>query len=401
MSFQSPHMQVAQNCNAPRPAPRGPRSARRAGAAPATGANASATIFGNPEFDSHEQIIFGHDRGSGLKAIIAIHDTRLGAAAGGCRMHPYTSEQQALADVLRLSRGMTYKSALAALPFGGGKSVILGDPRTDKSEALWHAMGDLVESLGGRYLIGEDAGTTVADLRTVSERTRYAGGVQPDAEHQGDPSPTTAHGVCVAVHTAVRHYLGADSLKGVRIAIQGLGKVGFHLAGELVRAGARVWGADVDARNVQRAVEAFGVTPTDPAELLQLDVDVLAPCALGGVLTRQSINGLKARIIAGAANNQLASNDLADHLHERGILYCPDFLINAGGIIDIHHQRQGTERRQILADVERIGPRLKQALTLAATEGTSPHQIAEAMAEERLNAAPTGARQPERGARSG
>jgi leucine dehydrogenase len=345
------------------------------------------SVFSNDAFDNHEHVAFGHGRDSGLRAIIAVHSTRLGPAVGGCRMYPYTSDDEALRDALRLSRGMTYKSALAGLPFGGGKSVIIGDPRRDKTQALLESMGEFVNSLGGRYVAAEDSGTGVADIRTMSTRTRHVSGLQEGTEHGGDPSPTTAYGVYLAIRTAVHYRLGADSMRGLRVAIQGLGNVGFHLAGMLVADGATVCGADVNADNLRRAVDAHGITVVDTADILSVEADVLAPCAMGAVLNEASIDALRVGIVAGAANNQLANEAQADHLWDRGILYCPDFLINAGGIIDVYHQRIGSERAVMREHVDRIETNLQEILYRSDRAGRSPHLVAEELAEEYLAAA--------------
>lgn len=347
------------------------------------------TVFSNLAFDQHEQVAFAQDSDSGLRAIIAVHNTRLGPAVGGCRMFPYANDADALFDVLRLSRGMTYKSALAGLPFGGGKSVILGDPRSDKSEALLHAMGDFIESLGGRYVAAEDSGTGVADIKTMSERTAFVSGLQDGAEHGGDPSPSTAYGVYLGIRTAVQYRLGAhaesQSMKGLRVAIQGLGNVGFHLAGFLRADGAEVYGADVNADNLRRAAEVHGVNVVSPEAILSLEADVLAPCAMGAVLNQESIDALRVGIVAGAANNQLADEQQASHLWDRGILYCPDFLINAGGIIDVYHQRIGSEKAVMREHVERIASNLHEILYRSDRAGRSPHLVAEELAEEYLS----------------
>jgi leucine dehydrogenase len=345
------------------------------------------SVFSNDAFDNHEHVAFGHGRDSGLRAIIAVHSTRLGPAVGGCRMYPYASDDEALRDALRLSRGMTYKSALAGLPFGGGKSVIIGDPRKDKTQALMESMGEFVNSLGGRYVAAEDSGTGVADIRTMSTRTRHVSGLQEGSEHGGDPSPTTAYGVYLAIRTAVHYRLGADSMRGLRVAIQGLGNVGFHLAGMLVADGATVYGADVNADNLRRAVDAHGISVVDTADILSVEADVLAPCAMGAVLNEASIDALRVGIVAGAANNQLANEAQADHLWDRGILYCPDFLINAGGIIDVYHQRIGSERAVMREHVDRIETNLQEILYRSDRAGRSPHLVAEELAEEYLAAA--------------
>ncbi len=345
------------------------------------------SVFSNIAFDHHEQVAFGEDRDSGLRAIIAVHSTRLGPAVGGCRMFAYASEDEALFDVLRLSRGMTYKSALAGLPFGGGKSVIIGDPRNHKTPQLLHAMGDFVDSLGGRYVAAEDSGTGVADIKMMSERTRHVSGLQEDNEHGGDPSPTTAYGVYLGIRTAVQYRLGADSMRGLRVAIQGLGNVGFHLAGLLVADGATVYGADVNEANLRRAVDVHGVQVVSTGEILTQEVDVFAPCAMGAVLNTETVDGLRAGIVAGAANNQLADDTQADHLWDRGILYCPDFLINAGGIIDVYYQRSGGDRDAMREHVRRIEGNLQEILFRSDRAGRSPHLVAEELAEEYLAAA--------------
>jgi leucine dehydrogenase len=342
------------------------------------------TVFSNPAFDKHQLVSFGEDSDSGLRAIIAVHDTRLGPAVGGCRMFPYANDGEALRDVLRLSRGMTYKSALAGLPFGGGKSVIIGNPREDKSEALLLAMGDFIESLGGRYVAAEDSGTGVEDIRIMSRRTRFVSGIQDGAEHGGDPSPSTALGVYLGIRTAVRYRLGNDSMKGLKVAIQGLGHVGFHLAGLLVADGARVFAADVNRENLERARCAHGIVPVSTDDILSLEVDVLAPCAMGAVLDGNSVDQLRAGIVAGAANNQLADESQAQHLWDRGILYCPDFLINAGGIIDVFHQRQGSDPQLVAEHIGRIESNLQEILFRSDRMRRSPHLVAEELAEEYL-----------------
>jgi leucine dehydrogenase len=345
------------------------------------------SVFSNIAFDHHEHVAFGEDRDSGLRAIIAVHSTRLGPAVGGCRMYDYGSDDEALFDVLRLSRGMTYKSALAGLPFGGGKSVIIGDPHRAKTPRLLHAMGEFVHSLSGRYVAAEDSGTGVADIRLMSERTPHVSGVQEGTEHGGDPSPTTAYGVYLGIRAAVQYRLGADSMSGLRVAVQGLGNVGFHLAGLLVADGATVCGADVNAANLRRAADAHGVQVVSTEDVLTQEVDVFAPCAMGAVLDHVTVDGLRAGIVAGAANNQLADEKQADHLWDRGILYCPDFLINAGGIIDVYHQRIGSEREVMREHVQRIEGNLQEILFRSDRAGRSPHLVAEELAEEYLAAA--------------
>lgn len=348
------------------------------------------TIFSAPSYDGHELVAFNRHEGSGLRAIIAVHSSVLGPAVGGCRMFPYASEDDALEDVLRLSRGMTYKSALAGLPFGGGKSVIMGDPRRDKTPELLRAMGDFIHSQGGRYVAAEDSGTGVEDIRIMSQRTPFVSGLD-DSESGGDPSPSTAWGVFLAIRTAVRHRLGQPDLRGVRVAVQGLGHVGYHLARFLVEDGAEVIGCDVVETNLQRAVETLGITPVAPDAIIGQAVDVFSPCAMGAVLNHQSIACLRAGIVAGAANNQLAGVADGAGLKDRGILYCPDFLINAGGIIDVYHQRLGSTDADKRAHIQRIESTLTAVLQRADETHVQTHLIAEQLAESILRDAGQGA----------
>jgi len=344
------------------------------------------SVFFAPAYDDHELVTFCSDSHSGLRAIIAVHDSTLGPAVGGCRMFPYSGEEEALHDVLRLSRGMTYKSALAGLPFGGGKSVIIGDPHKQKSRELLLAMGDFIDAQNGRYIAAEDSGTAVADIRTMSERTRWVSGLE-DNEHGGDPSPSTALGVYLAMRTAVRHRLGSADLSGISVAIQGLGHVGYHLARHLVADGATVYGADVNAANLERAVTDLGLTPVQPGEILQLQVDVVAPCAMGAVWNADSIDLLRAGIVCGAANNQLAGESDAVHMLDRGVLYCPDFLVNAGGIIDVHHQGLASPASVKRTHIARIETSLGKVLQRSDEQQRPTHVIAQELAEEYLNQA--------------
>jgi len=343
------------------------------------------SIFSAPSYDGHELVTFGRDDKTGLRAIIAVHSTALGPAVGGCRMYPYASDDQALDDVLRLSRGMTYKSALAGLPFGGGKSVIIGDPRVEKTDELMRAMGDFVHSQGGRYVAAEDSGTGVADIRLMAARTPHVSGLD-DNEYGGDPSPSTALGVFLAIRTALRHRLGAESAAGIRVAVQGLGHVGYYLAKFLVEDGATVLAADVNELNLRRAVTELGVTPVSPDDIVGQEVDVFSPCAMGAILNDRSIARLRAGIVAGAANNQLATARDGSALRDRGILYCPDFLINAGGIIDVHHQRLGSPESEKQAHIRRIEHNLRQVLQRADESTRQSNVIAEELAEGILSA---------------
>ena len=343
------------------------------------------SVFSHPEFDSHEQVAYRFDRGSGLKAIIAVHNTRLGKGLGGCRMWPYASDEEALTDVLRLSRGMTYKAALAGLPQGGGKSVIIGDPRHDKTPALIQAMGRFVDSLGGSYVVAEDSGTSVADMRLMAGETAHVGGLADDrsvaAGRTGDPSPATALGVFIGIQAAVRAKLGRDDLKGLKVAVQGVGNVGGRLARHLSEAGAKLWVTDLHLPAVERCVREFGAQGVPMDVVHTLDVDVFAPCAMGAVLNDRSIPELKAGIVAGAANNQLARPKHDHALLERGILYAPDYVINAGGIIDIFYEGPNYDEATVNAHLQRIGHTLGQIFEHSAKQKRPTGEIADRMAE--------------------
>ena len=347
------------------------------------------SVFSHIDFDHHEQVVYGHDKASGLRAIIAIHNSNLGPALGGCRMWPYANDDEALRDVLRLSRGMTYKSALANLPLGGGKAVIIGDPHTGKSAALFQAMGDFVDSLGGRYITAADSGTGVAEMQIMAERTRHVSGAElreafAGGTRNGDPSPSTAYGVFIGIQTAVKHRLGRDDLNGLKVAIQGVGQVGFDLARQLKAAGAELWVTDIVEANVRRAVEQWGATAVTQQAIFGLDVDVFAPCAMGGIINQQTLEALRAPIIAGAANNQLADASLAETLRRNECLYAPDYAINAGGIIDVCYERTGGSAAQLKAHIEGIGATLEQIFQRADAASKTTVEIADQLAEERF-----------------
>lgn len=342
-------------------------------------------VFDHPEFDHHQQIVFGSDAVSGLRAIIAIHDTHRGPALGGLRIYPYASEDDALTDVLRLSRGMSYKSALADLPLGGGKAVIIADPRHDKTPELLRAMGRLVDSLGGRYITAEDSGTCEADMRHIHETTDHVSGLARRPGESGDPSPFTAHGVFCALQSAIRHGIGRADMDGLRVAIQGVGHVGAHLARQLHAAGARLVLTDIDQEALELLAGEVGAMTTVPAAIFDADVDVFAPCAMGAVLTADVAKRLRAGVVCGAANNQLATPDVADLLLGRGILYAPDYVANAGGVIEVEYQRhEGYSRQAVMAHVERITATLDEIFERARLDGTSPAAVADQLARERL-----------------
>jgi len=290
------------------------------------------TFTSHPEFDQHEQVIFCQDEDAGLHAIIAVHNTNLGPAAGGCRMWDYASEEDALTDALRLSKAMSYKNAMAGLPLGGGKSVIIGDPKSDKSQALFEAFGNFIQELEGRYYVAEDVGICVEDIETVGYTTDYVFGL---ADGFGDPSPVTAQGCFNSLKAAVKYRFGDDSLEGLRVAIQGVGHVGYHYCKLLTEAGAEVIVADINVAATARVVKDFGVMVVAPQTIYGQAVDVFAPCALGGILNEDTIPQLKAGIICGAANNQLLRVEHGHQLHNAGILYLPDYVVNAGGMLGV------------------------------------------------------------------
>jgi leucine dehydrogenase len=343
------------------------------------------SVFSAPSFRNHEQVVFCHDRPTGLKAIIAIHDTTLGNALGGCRMWPYASDDAALDDVLRLSRGMTYKSAMAGLGYGGGKAVIIGDARTDKSPALFEAFGRFVDSLGGRYVTAEDVGTAPADFEIVRRQTRHVAGIAEGGS--GDPSPATAWGVFNGLKATVKHRLGRDDLAGLTVAVQGLGHVGWALAEHLHVAGARLVVADIDAERLARARHKLGATVIDPQGIFDVTADVLAPCALGAVLNDETIARLKVAAVAGAANNQLAEDRHGEALRQRGILYAPDYVINAGGIINISHEGPTYSKVAAFADCARIHGTLLELFARADAAALPTNETADRLAEERIAAA--------------
>ncbi|NNC77266.1 MAG: Glu/Leu/Phe/Val dehydrogenase [Woeseiaceae bacterium] len=340
------------------------------------------SVFDHPEFDHHESVQFVDEPDSGLKAIIAIHSTALGPAAGGCRRWQYANSRDALTDVLRLSRGMTYKNAIAGLPFGGGKSVILAADSAPKSPQLFRAFGRAIESLGGRYITAEDVGIGMDDMRIVREETAFVSGLPQSGESAGgDPSPWTALGVFLGIEAAAKARLNAASLDGLRVAVQGVGHVGFHLCHLLAKAGAEVHVADVNRDNLNRIREAVDVSTESPAEILFTDVDILAPCALGNILNAQSIPRIKASVIAGAANNQLS--DVADgaRLTERDILFAPDYVINAGGVISVAREYLGVSSEdEVRTEVGQIPNRLIEIFDNARDNRRPTNVIADEMA---------------------
>ncbi|MFA6409713.1 MAG: Glu/Leu/Phe/Val dehydrogenase, partial [Gammaproteobacteria bacterium] len=293
-------------------------------------------IYDSPSFDKHEQVVFCQDHATGLKAIIAIHNTQLGPALGGCRMYPYSKIEDAIEDVLRLSKGMTYKASVANLNLGGGKAVIIGDPKKLGNEAFFRTFGRFVQGLSGRYITAEDVGTNTKFMEWISQETDHAVGVPACFGGSGDPSPFTAHGTFVGVKAAWKKTTGKDSLNGVKISVQGIGNVGYNLCKELHKDGAILYVNDVNESAVAKAVKEFSATAVSDADLYKLDVDIYSPCALGATINDKTIHQLKCSVIAGAANNQLAEEKKhGAALQKAGILYAPDYVINAGGLINV------------------------------------------------------------------
>lgn len=331
--------------------------------------------------DGYEQVLFGHDHEMGLRCIIAIHDTALGPSLGGVRMRPYASEAAALDDALRLARAMTYKFAAAGIDLGGGKSVIIGDPATDKTDALLRAYGRVVATLGGRYIPGIDVGTSQADLRTI--------GLEADSVSctGADPSPFTALGVFATLRSCVRHVTGADELSGLRVAVQGVGHVGESLARYLAEAGADLVLADIDRTRAERLADELGGSVVDADAVVATACDVFAPCAVGGVINDETLPQLRCRIVAGGANNVLADPDHADALRKAGILYAPDYIANAGGVILLDVERAGRPGEDARNRCLQLGERMTEILRRADADDITPVAAADRLAEARLNQA--------------
>ena len=342
------------------------------------------SVFDSITTHGHEQVVFASDPVSGLRAIIAIHSTALGPALGGTRFFPYESEEDALVDALRLSQGMTYKSAAAGLDLGGGKAVIIGDPHTDKSERLFRAYGRFVESLGGRYITAEDVGTTVDDITLVARETRWAVGTPLAEGGSGDPSPVTARGLFAAARATAAHCFDGPDLAGRLVAVQGVGKVGTAFVRHLVEARAEVVVADAYRPAVDEVVESFGVKAVDPDDIFDIECDLFSPCAMGAVLNAETIPRLECRAVVGSANNQLATPEDAGRLADRGIVYAPDFVVNAGGIINVYDELLGYSKSRALHRVDGIYDATTRILLTAEDEGVTPAEAAERVAERRM-----------------
>lgn len=335
---------------------------------------------------THEEVYRVEDRESGLRGFVALHSTRLGPAAGGLRMRCYEGDDAALEDVLNLSRGMSYKNAAAGLSLGGGKAVIIGDPAREKTPALLRAMGRAINMLGGRYWTAEDMGMSPEDMAEIARETRFVAGLDSGAHASGDPSPVTAHGVLGAMRAGAAQLWGTEDLSGRHVAVQGLGHVGWHLCHMLHEAGARLSVADMNPAHAASVVREFGATMVDPRAIHAVDADIFAPCAIGGVLNARSIPEIRAKMICGAANNQLATPEDAERLHAGGILYMPDYVANGGGIINVAAEilRIAPRAPWVEARLGALQARMAQILARAAGEGTSPANIADRLVEEQL-----------------
>jgi leucine dehydrogenase len=335
----------------------------------------------------HEQVVHCNEPDVGLRAIVAVHSTVLGPSLGGTRFYPYATDDDALADVLRLSRAMTYKSAAAGLDLGGGKAVIVGDPKRDKSQALFEAYGAFVDSLGGAYITTEDVGTTVADMEIIHTQTKYVTGFSIEHGGSGDPSEATGWGVFAAMRALAKRLWSVDSLSGRRIAIKGVGKVGTYLAGHIANDGAELTVADIFPEASQRIADAYGASIVSPDEIHALECDIFAPCALAGAVNELAISQMRCAVVCGCANNQLDTPEDAERIAQRGIIYAPDFIVNAGGVINIAHELQpgGYDKVAAMEHTWRIGDTIGRVLDEAEASGITTEEAAERVAEARLN----------------
>ncbi|MCY8556847.1 branched-chain amino acid dehydrogenase, partial [Bacillus haynesii] len=324
------------------------------------------------------------DKQSGLKAIIAIHDTTLGPALGGTRMWTYESEEAAIEDALRLARGMTYKNAAAGLNLGGGKTVIIGDPRKDKNEEMFRAFGRYIQGLNGRYITAEDVGTTVEDMDIIHDETDFVTGISPAFGSSGNPSPVTAYGVYKGMKAAAKAAFGTDSLEGKTVAVQGVGNVAYNLCRHLHEEGAKLIVTDINKEAVERAVAEFGARAVDPDDIYSQECDIYAPCALGATINDDTIPQLKAKVIAGAANNQLKETRHGDQIHDMGIVYAPDYVINAGGVINVADELYGYNSERALKKVEGIYGNIERVLEISKRDRIPTYLAADRLAEERI-----------------
>lgn len=333
----------------------------------------------------HEQVVLCYNKSAGLKAIIAIHNTTLGPALGGTRMWTYNNDEEALIDVLRLSKGMTYKAAAAGLNLGGGKAVIIGDPKKDKTECLFRAFGRYVESLNGRYFTAEDVGTDVNDMEFIYMETKYVTGIDVKQGGSGDPSPFTAHGVLMGIKACAKERFGSDSLKGLRVAVQGVGNVGSSLIDLLYKEKAHVIATDSDRDRLKRVADKYNCDTVTPDSIYDVEADIFSPCALGAIINDETIDRLKIQIVAGGANNQLKEERHGNHLREKNILYAPDYVINAGGLMNVYVELEGYSRERALNMTRGIYVNLLRIFEIAKSENVSTNKAADRVAEERIS----------------
>ncbi|MEZ5464680.1 MAG: Glu/Leu/Phe/Val dehydrogenase dimerization domain-containing protein [Lysobacteraceae bacterium] len=343
-------------------------------------------IFETLSSTGHEEVVFCHNKDAGLKAIIAIHNTVLGPALGGTRMWAYKTEQDALNDVLRLSRGMTYKAAVAGLNLGGGKAVIIGDPNKDKSEALFRAFGRYVASLNGRYITAEDVGIDVNDMEFVLKETEYVTGVHQVHGGSGDPSPFTAYGTLQGLLASLNKQYGNEDVGKYSYAVQGVGHVGFEYVKLLREAGAKVFVTDINEEAVQRCVDEYGCEAVGLDDIYDCDVDVYSPCALGGTVNENTLDRIKAKVICGAANNQLATDEIGDELTRRGLVYAPDYAVNAGGLMNVSIEFDGYNRERAMRMMRGIYYNVGKIFQIADRDSIPTYKAADRMAEERIAA---------------
>ena len=333
----------------------------------------------------HEEVVYGSDPESGLQTIIAIHSTALGPALGGTRFYPYGSEAEALEDVLRLAQGMSLKAAAAGLDLGGGKAVIIGDHRKLKSERLWRAYGRVVDSLRGRYITAEDVGTDAHDMELIRRETRWVVGVPVEEGGSGDPSPATARGLMAGIRATARFVWGDEDISGKRVAVLGVGKVGTDLVRRLHENGCKITVADIYPPALERVRNEYGVAVVEPDEIYDVECDIFSPCSLGSVLTEQTIPRLKTQMIVGSANNQLATTEDGDRLEARDILYAPDFVVNAGGLINVNEELRGYTTERAAAHIDRIYDNTSRVLESSRERGMTPNNTAIELAEERIH----------------
>ena len=345
-------------------------------------------MFDHPSYDAHEGVHMFHDAASGLKTIIAVHSTARGPAAGGCRMWNYDSGEAMLKDALRLSQGMSYKNAMADIPLGGGKAVIWGDSRKDKSPDLFRAFGRAVESLQGKYITAEDVGVSVRDMTVVREETAHVAGLDQGAAASGDPSPVTAKGVFLGLLETAKRAFGTDDLNGRTVAVQGVGHVGGYVCDHLAEAGARLFVTDIDRAALEAVATRTGATIVGPDEIYDVEADIFSPCALGAVVNEQTLERLKAKAIAGGANNQLVVPEMGELLRRKGILYAPDYVINGGGIINVAAEISGNYSREwVETKLARLVETLGAVLDEALSTNTPTNEVADRIARERIAAA--------------